>query len=109
MSILTDNVAAVDELIAAASEEALGFPAAQVDGVEVEAVVSEIELDEILVAGGTAEGGGYSLIVRASDFPGGAPAKFIYVEVRGIQLQILRVVRGVAHYVLTIGDPAEDT
>lgn len=93
------------ELLALASEEELGFASTTINGVEVEAVVTEISNDEVIAAGGTGEAGGFTAIVSLSAYPAGPPEKFLPITARGMSLYILTVTRGTAHYVITAGDP----
>lgn len=96
------------ELLAVASETELGFDPVTIGGVEVPAVITEISNDEILAAGGTGEGGGFTAVVALDEYPDGPPDKFTAITARGMALQILSVTRGTAHYVITAGDPVED-
>lgn len=105
--ILDDNAAAVAELIAVADETLLGNPALTVDGVDVPGVVQEITQDEVIVAGGVGEAGGFTATVAKASFPDGTPEKFTTITARGMSLHILSVTKGTAHYVLTAGDPVD--
>lgn len=103
-----DNVAAVNEAMAVASEQALGFPPVLIGGIKRDAIVSEMTYDEVFAVGGIAETGGFTAIVRASDFPAGPPARFTPIEARGMQLEVMSVQRGVGHYLLTAANPTNE-
>lgn len=80
---------------------------ATVSGLEVDAIIGELTFDEILVAGGIAENGGFEIQVAASLLPGGRPADLSPVIVAGRTLYILQPVRNAnGIYTLTCGDPS---
>lgn len=106
--ILDDNAAAVAELISIADEPLLGNPALTVNGVAVPGVVTEMSRDEIYVAGGMADSGGFTAMVAKSSFPSGSPAKLTPISARGMSLYVMGVSAGTAHYVLTAADPATE-
>ncbi len=103
--IRDDNDAAIAVLLALANEETLGYPAVTIDGVEVEAVVTEISGDEVFAAGGIAESGGFTAVVPLTAFPDGPPEKHTEITARGMELYVLSVSRGTSHYTITAGDP----
>lgn len=105
--IADDSAAAVAEQIAVASEEELGFPPLLLNGVAVPAIVTEMSADEVFALGGTAEGGGFSAVLPKSAVPD-KPDKWTPIEARGMQLEVMRVESGVAHWLVSAGDPVKD-
>ena len=103
--IRDDSDAAVAELLALANEAELGYPAVTIDGVYVQAVVTEISGDEIFAAGGIAESGGFTAVVPFTAYPDGPPEKHTEIVARGMQLYVLSVSKGTSHYTITAGDP----
>lgn len=80
---------------------------ATVAGVEVDAVVGELGFEEIIVAGGIAENGGFEIQVATASLPAGRPAQLAPVIVDGRTLKILQPVRTVNEvYIITAADPA---
>ena len=102
--IRDDSDTAVAELLALANEEELGYPVVTIDGVEVQAVVTEISGDEIFAAGGIAESGGFTAVVPITALAE-APAKHTEIVARGMELYVLSVSKGTSHYTITAGDP----
>ena len=74
-----------------------------------DAIIETITENEVFVAGGVSENGGFRVIVAMSDFSD-SPKKFTAITVPGSDpLQILSVnpVNGVT-YEITAGDPTQD-
>jgi hypothetical protein len=106
--ILTDNIAALEELFALASETVLGFPMPTLDGEERDAVVEELEYDSIVAAGGVGESGGYIALFKLADLGGRIPETGTDITVRDVSLWVLSVKRNIAFVQITAGDPVSD-
>lgn len=107
MAIAADNAAAVAEMILLAGEEALGFPPLLLNGEPFPAHVEEMTYDDVLAAGGTAEGGGFEAVIATASLAG-QPAKGTPIEARGMSLWVLEARRNLAHWVIKAGDPVEE-
>lgn len=71
--------------------------------------ISELSFEDIFVAGGKADAGGFTIQVRKSDLPA-RPATLSDVTVNGRTMKILQPVQDVndAVYIITAGDPAAE-
>lgn len=100
MSILTDAFQhALD-----ARERAVGIrEKVNLNGTDLDALVETITFDDVVLAGGTGESGGYRAQIAATIT---RPPQFSPIIVRGETLQVLSVddINGVS-FVLTAGDP----
>jgi hypothetical protein len=104
--IADDNDHAIDDLLSIAGEEVFGFDNPTLEGEEIEAHRGDAELDEIVVAGGEAEAGGFTLTVRKSDFEAlsaEAQIKGATVISRDDELELLSIRKSISHVVLTVG------
>lgn len=97
-------IAARDELLDCMDAEIATPQKAKVGGKEVRCIISEMTTDEILIAGGDTEGGGFRLenIPKESLVP--APEKGDEVEAKGKTLDLLTIVeRNDATYEIVAG------
>lgn len=77
-----------------------------IDGEEYDGKVSVLTTDEILVAGGTAEAGGFRIMLRLADFPAD-PDEFVPVVARGRTLKLIHpITRNNGHLEIIAADPA---
>lgn len=81
---------------------------ARVGNVTARAITTTLRTDEIIVAGGRAESGGFIAQMLASDFPDGTPPKFTVIEADGQALQVLGTNENNGILYLTAGDPASE-
>lgn len=87
MSDLSD---AFDELLDA-NDDATGIPQfAIVNGKKVRAIIEEMTNDEIMIAGGVAESGGFRVMVRKADFAW-RPQQGDSIEARGQDLEVMSI------------------
>lgn len=98
-SINEDIEAAIADLVDEAGESVT------VAGDAHDAFVEPLTLDEVVVAGGKAERGGFRVWVPIAVM-GSAPAELAEVTVQGVTLNVLSVEKFTAHWVLQVGDPA---
>lgn len=99
-----DHAAAIAQQFESFSEAALGNPTPTIDGDDVSAIVENLEFDEIVVAGGIGERGGFRIMVALADLPV-KPDEMAEVEVRGVTLHVLAVVQSNQYWIITVGDP----
>lgn len=78
---------------------------ARVAGTDVDAVIGELSFDEILVAGGIAENGGFEVQIASSALSG-LPDEGTEVIVGGVTHYVLRRRNANGIYTLVCGDPA---
>lgn len=81
---------------------------ATVGGVTARAITTTLRTDEVLVAGGKAEAGGFTAQMLASDFPDGTPDKFTPISANGQELQVLSADENNGILYFTAGDPASE-
>lgn len=97
-------IAARDELLNA-YDEIIGTPqTAKIAGKTVRCIIEEITIEEILIAGGTAESGGFRLSCIPKESLAPKPEKGDSVEVRDQDLELLSIVeRNDCTYEVTAG------
>ena len=76
-----------------------------IGAVTASAIVSPLTTDEVIVAGGIGDNGGYSAQVLVSDFAT-RPAKNATVTFGASTLYVLQISESNGIYTLTMGDPA---
>lgn len=95
---------AFTELLACQTET-IGALRATIDGTNAAAFVQKLTYDDIVVAGGIAESGGFKLLMRSTDFPT-KPRKNSLAVYAGISLYVLSIDDANGTYEITIGNPA---
>lgn len=73
-------------------------------GPAYDAIIERIDADLVPTPGMLSELGGFKCIVRQSDFPSGAPAKFTAVTLDGLALTVLDTASVNETYEITVGD-----
>lgn len=98
----TERVEALADTIAFAGE------AVRIEDTNYQGIIEDITFDEIEVAGGNAESGGFVAVIPIGDFTD-RPEKLDEIEAHGKTLQILSIVdRNGVSYAITAGDPVSD-
>jgi hypothetical protein len=94
-----ERIAALRDTITFAGE------AIRIGDTAYDGIIEDITYDEIEVAGGRAESGGYLVVILKEDLPT-MPEQFTPIEVRDNSLQILSAVdRNGVSWALTAADP----
>lgn len=99
-----DHAAAIAEQFESFSEEAFGRDLPEIDGDEINAIVEDIEEDELFAAGGKCEAGGFRMTIKEADSPGG-PDEMADVLVRGKTLSVLSRILSNGYWKVIVGDP----
>ena len=102
---MSDYTEAFEELLDA-QEGALGFrPQVTIDGDDYDFLPETNDLTAAFAAGGTVEDGGFSGLIRLSDFDGTPPDKYLDCSYNGQAMQILntKIINATIH--IQAGDP----
>lgn len=100
---MSDFTEAFDELIAV-QVATVGAKTAVIAGETVSVFLEEAQYDEIVVAGGEGEAGGFSIMVKESALTA-RPAHLSSIVVAGRTLSLLLLESANGVYTITAGDP----
>ena len=103
MSEITD---AFSDLMESQSD-VVGVQTANFDGTSVEVIAEAMDYDDVCVAGGVAESGGYKLMCLSSAFTA-RPKKNSPVTLDGLALYVLKIQEDNGVLTVMIGDPASE-
>jgi hypothetical protein len=104
---MSDFTDAFGDLLDCQAEVVGSRPTATIGTVTAEAFVEKLTYDEVIVAGGVAESGGFRLMMRVSDFPS-KPSRNAVAILSSLTLYVLSIDENNGIYELKIGDPANE-
>lgn len=105
---MSATLEAFRETVEAAAEETGKRQTVKIRGKEIDAIVSELEIDRVLILGGNADRGGFSAEIAQEDLTG-EPKALEPIDVNGRRLSVLSFTnRQGATWNIESGDPVSE-